>query len=100
MGLNFASPQDLVINTIVQIEESLEDIQKGSMLNTQERASYGIGLPTMDALGKVNPLHQGPMFSAVELAQPDLLPLLQDVPVELRNRIVQVAQQNHEENSA
>ena len=83
------------MDTTIKIEEFLENIKESCMLD-----SYGRRLPTMDELGRVNPSHQGPMFAPVELAQPDLLPLLQDVPVELRNRIVQVAQQNHEENSA
>ena len=88
------------MDTTIKIEEFLENIKESSMLDPQERDSYGRRLPTMDELGKVNPPHQGPMFAPVELAQPDLLPLLQDVLVELRNRSVQDAQQNHEENSA
>ena len=33
-----------------------------------------MGLPIMHALGKVNSLHQGPIFAPVELAQPHMLP--------------------------
>ena len=88
------------MDTTIIIEEFLENIKESSMLDLQERNSYGRRLPTMDELGKVNPSHKGPMFTHVELAQSGLLSLLQDVSVELRNRIVQAAQQNHEENSA
>ena len=48
---------DLVMDTKVYIEESLEDIQEGSMLDPQERDLYGMGLPTMNAFGKVRPPH-------------------------------------------
>ena len=46
---------DLVMDTTIIIEEFLENIKKRSMLNPQERDSYGRRLPTMDELGKVNP---------------------------------------------
>ena len=49
-----------------------------------------MGLPTMDAIGKVNSSQQGLIFAPVELIKTYLL----------RNRIVQVAHKNHEKNSA
>ena len=66
----------------------------------KERDTYGIGLPTKDTLDPVNPSRLGPIFTTVELQQPDLLPLLQEVPGEIRDRIVQDVQQTHKTNSA
>ena len=69
-------------------------------MDPKERDSYEIGLLTMGALGQVNPLHLCPMFAIVELTQPNLHPLLQDIPEETRNKIILAMQQNHEENSS
>ena len=65
----------------------------------KERDSYGIGLPTRNLFGSINPLQLGPMMAPVELQQPDLLPLLQEVPEEIRGRIVQAMQQTYKINS-
>ena len=46
---------DLVIDTTIIIEEFLENNKERSMLDPQERDSYGIGLPTINAWGQVNP---------------------------------------------
>ena len=78
---------DQIRDATVQIKESLEDVQKGAVLDPQERDTNRIGPPTMDALGPVNPLHLGPKFTPVELQQLDLLPLLQKVPEVTRDRI-------------
>ena len=75
---------DQVTVATVQIEESLVDTMEGSVLDPQERDSCGLGLPIMDKLGKINPLHQGPIFTPVQLVQPNLLPLLQDIYEETR----------------
>ena len=45
------------MDTTIKIEEFLENIKESSMLDPQERDSYGRRLPTMDELGKVNPSH-------------------------------------------
>ena len=63
---------DQVMDTTVQIEDTME----GSVLDPQKRDFYRLGLPIMDILGKINPLHQGPIFTPVELIQSNLLPLL------------------------
>ena len=91
---------DLIANTSIQIEESLKDVQKGSVLLPKKRDTIGIGLPTRDRFGPINPLHLESMFLPVELKQPDMLPLLQEVPVKIRNRIAQAKQQTHKINSA
>ena len=48
---------DQVTVATVQIEESLVDTMEGSVLDPQERDSYGLSLPIMDILAKINPLH-------------------------------------------
>ena len=58
------------------------------MLVPKERDTYGIGLPTKDAFGPINPLHLGPMFAPVEFHQPDLLPFLQEVHENIKDTIV------------
>ena len=60
------------------------------MLDPQERDSYGIGLPIMDALGMLSPLYQWPIFAVVKLVQPNLILLLQDILKKTRNRVAQV----------
>ena len=57
---------DQTMDATVKIEESLEYVQKGAMFDPQEGELYGIGLPTIDVLGPVNPLHLGPMFTPIE----------------------------------
>ena len=54
----------------------------------------------MDALGMLNPLHQGPIFAPVKLVQPNLLPLLHDIPEKTRNRVDQAVKEAHLVNSA
>ena len=51
----------------VKIKDSLKDVQKGTTLFPKERDTYRIGLPTKDAMGPVNPLHLGPLFTPVKL---------------------------------
>ena len=67
---------DQVMDTTVQIEESLVNTMEGSVLDPQKRDFYRLGLPIMGILGKINLLHQGPIFTPVELVQSNLLPLL------------------------
>ena len=59
--------RDHIKDVTVQIEDSLGDDQKSTMLDPHERDTYGIGLPTMDVLGPVNPSYLGPKFAPVEL---------------------------------
>ena len=73
---------DQVMDTTVQIEESLVNTMEGSVLDPQKRDFYRLGLPIMGFLGKINPLHQGLIFTPVELVQSNLLPLLYDIPGE------------------
>ena len=53
----------------------------------------------MDALGMLNPLHQGPIFVQVKLVQPNLLPLLHYVPEKTRNRVAHAVKEAHLVNS-
>ena len=69
-------------------------------MDPQERDSYVIGLPIMDALGMLSPLHQWPIFVLVKLVQPNLIPLLQDIPEKTRNRVAQAVQEAHFANIA
>ena len=79
---------DLVLDITVHLEESLEDLKEDSMLDPQKRVLYGMGLPTMDVLGRVSHLHLGPIFTPVELKQPDLLPLLLDIVHHTRSILI------------
>ena len=58
---------DQITDATVQLEESLRDFQESAMLDPQVRDPYGIGLPTMHAMGPVNSSHLGLMFAPVEL---------------------------------
>ena len=80
---------DQIMDATVHIEESIDDTVEGCLLDPQERDSYVIGLPIMDALGMLSPLHQWPIFVLVKLVQPNLIPLLQDIPEKTTIRIGQ-----------
>ena len=72
---------------------------EGSVLDPQERDSYGIGLPIMDSLGIIGPLHQWPFcISHACTAKPDSL--LQDIPEKTRNKVAQAIQEAHFANFA
>ena len=70
--------KDQIINATVKNEDTIVDVQKGSMLDLQD--TYGIGLPIMVGLGPVNPSNLVPIFALLELQQLNLIPFLQDVP--------------------
>ena len=89
---------NLILDTSVHMKNSLKDVQKGAMLIPKERDMYGIGLPTKDASGPVNPSHLEIMATLVELQQPNLLPLLQDVHEKIRDRTAKAVQQNYKIN--
>ena len=70
---------DQIMDATVHIEDSIADTMEGSMLDPQERNSYRMKLSIPDMLGKLNPSNHGPVFTPVELMQPNLLHLLQDI---------------------
>ena len=45
----------LIVNTSVQIKNSIKNVQKGAVLVPKERDTYGIGLFTKDTLGPFIP---------------------------------------------
>ena len=54
----------------------LAHVLEGSVMDPKARDSIRICTPGEDALGLLNPDHQGPVFPPVTLYQPELEPLL------------------------
>ena len=49
---------DQVMDTTVQIEESLVNTKEGSVLDSQKRDSFWMGLPVLAMLYKLDPSHR------------------------------------------
>ena len=58
-----------------------------SVLDPMERDTYNL-VPEWDVLGDLYPDHSGPMFLESELVKPDLEPLLQGIPENVRLQIL------------
>ena len=58
---------DLITETAIQIEESIKETTDDFVLEPQERDFFWMKLPVLDALGKLDLFHQGPIFGPVEL---------------------------------
>ena len=92
---------DQVGEATLKINETLAHVSEGSVMEPQARDTIGMGIPGEDALGLLNPDHQGPVFPPVILEQPDLKPLLDalNVPEEAKLEITTVVRLMYDEKS-
>ena len=88
------------MDTTFQIEQPLEGNLPGRVLELQVQDKYGLDFLTSDGLGFLDPFHLGSMFSTVQLDQPDLAPLLNKLPEEIRSRTKHEIKKTHLDNLA
>ena len=81
------------------IKELVEDTQYGAFLEPEERDTFQIfGEPTRVGLGNLNPAYRGLVFPGSEPEKPDLSSLVEDLPQELRERILLKVEESHKAN--
>ena len=72
---------DHICKATFQIKEILANISEGSLVEQQERDIFKMVLPGLDVLGKLNPAHQGTIFTPVDLVKSDMEPLVMGLDV-------------------
>ena len=67
---------DQITEARFQIEESISNALKASVMEAQVWDTISMRFPYMDTLGRLNLDFQEPIFLPVKLTKPDLEPLL------------------------
>ena len=75
------------------------DAQPGALLAAGNRDSFKMeDRPQPVAMGDLNPNYTGLLFPDTELEKPDLSSLVEDLPEEVRRRILLTVEESHQEN--